>query len=270
MSGQPAPSSPRLVTSLTNPLVKAVRALHQRKVRDETGQFVAEGLKFVIEAIELERFPEILLYGPEAASHPLLERARAATRKAGGQVIEVTRDILAKVSRRDNPQAVIGVFRQVFTPLADLDPASATGWVALHRVRDPGNLGTVVRTADAAGCGAVILVGECCDPYSVEAVRATMGSIFALPIVRTDEADFAAWRARWPGSVVGTLLSATVSHAEASYPRPTLVLLGNEQQGLTPEMAALCDVNVKIPMRGRADSLNLSVAAGIMIYAVTS
>ena len=270
MSGQPAPSSPRLVTSLTNPLVKAVRALHQRKARDETGQFVAEGLKFVIEAIELERFPEILLYGPEAASHPLLERARAATRKAGGQVIEVTRDILAKVSRRDNPQAVIGVFRQVFTPLADLDPASATGWVALHRVRDPGNLGTVVRTADAAGCGAVILVGECCDPYSVEAVRATMGSIFALPIVRTDEADFAVWRARWPGSVVGTLLSATVSHAEASYPRPTLVLLGNEQQGLTPEMAALCDVNVKIPMRGRADSLNLSVAAGIMIYAVTS
>ena len=270
MSGQPAPSSPRLVTSLTNPLVKAVRALHQRKVRDETGQFVAEGLKFVIEAIELERFPEILLYGPEAASHPLLARARAATRKAGGQVIEVTRDILAKVSRRDNPQAVIGVFRQVFTPLADLDPASAIGWVALHRVRDPGNLGTVVRTADAAGCGAVILVGECCDPYSVEAVRATMGSIFALPIVRTDEADFAAWRARWPGSVVGTLLSATVSHAEASYPRPTLVLLGNEQQGLTPEMAALCDVNVKIPMRGRADSLNLSVAAGIMIYAVTS
>jgi len=270
MSGQPAPSSPRLVTSLTNPLVKAVRALHQRKARDETGQFVAEGLKFVIEAIELNRFPEILLYGPEAASHPLLERARAATRKAGGRVIEVTRDILAKVSRRDNPQAVIGVFRQVFTPLADLDPASATGWVALHRVRDPGNLGTVVRTADAAGCGAVILVGECCDPYSVEAVRATMGSIFALPIVRTDETDFAAWRARWPGSVVGTLLSATVSHAEASYPRPTLVLLGNEQQGLTPEMAALCDVNVKIPMRGRADSLNLSVAAGIMIYAVTT
>ena len=270
MSGEPASSGPRQVTSLTNPLVKAVRALHQRKARDETGQFVAEGLKFVIEAIELERFPEILLYGPEAASHPLLERARTATRKAGGQVIEVTRDILAKVSRRDNPQAVIGVFRQVFTPLADLDPASATGWVALHRVRDPGNLGTVVRTADAAGCGAVILVGECCDPYSVEAVRATMGSIFALPIVRTDEADFTDWRTRWPGSVVGTLLSATVSHAEADYRRPTLVLLGNEQQGLTPDMAALCDVNVKIPMRGRADSLNLSVAAGIMIYAVTS
>lgn len=263
------PSS-RLVTSLTNPLVKSVRALHQGKTRDETGQFVAEGLKFILEAIDLDRFPEVLLFGPEAASHRLLERARTATLRAGGQVVEVTRDILAKVSRRDNPQAVIGVFRQAFTPLDALNPASATGWVALHRVRDPGNLGTVIRTADAAGCGAVILVGECCDPYSVEAVRATMGSIFALPIVQTDEAAFAAWRAGWPGSVVGTLLSATVSHAEAAYRRPTLVLLGNEQQGLTPDMAALCDVNVKIPMRGRADSLNLAVAAGIMIYAVTA
>ena len=263
-----APS--RQVTSLTNPLVKAVRALHQGKTRDETGQFVAEGLKFILEALELGKFPEILLHGPEAAGHPLLERARKATQEAGGQVIEVTRDILAKVSRRDNPQAVIGVFRQVFAGLDDLDPAAARGWVALHRVRDPGNLGTVIRTADAAGCGAVILVGECCDPYSVEAVRATMGSIFALPLVQVDEAEFAAWRARWPGSVVGTLLSAAVSHAEADYRDPTLILLGNEQQGLPPDMAALCDVNVKIPMRGRADSLNLSVAAGIMIYAINT
>ena len=263
-----APS--RQVTSLTNPLVKAVRALHQGKTRDETGQFVSEGLKFIIEALELGRFPEILLHGPEAAGHPLLERARKATLEAGGQVIEVTRDILSKVSRRDNPQAVIGVFRQVFARLDDLDPPAARGWVALHKVRDPGNLGTVIRTADAAGCGAVILVGECCDPYSVEAVRATMGSIFALPLVQVDEAEFAAWRAGWPGSVVGTLLSAAVSHAEAAYRHPTLILLGNEQQGLPPDMAALCDVNVKIPMRGRADSLNLSVAAGVMIYAVTA
>ena len=126
-----------------------------------------------------------------------------------------------------------------------------------------------MRTADAAGCGAVILVGECCDPFSVEAVRATMGSIFAVPIVRATEAEFAAWRSSWPGSVVGTLLTADVDHRQATYAKPALVLMGNEQQGLTPDMAALCDVNVKIPMRGRADSLNLSVATGIMIYAAT-
>jgi TrmH family RNA methyltransferase len=259
----------RAVTSLTNPTVKAVRALHLRKAREETGLFVAEGLKIVTEAVELGQPPRTLMYGQEAQTHPLLRRAIDATRAAGGEVIEVTHDILAKVSRRDNPQAVVGVFAQVFTPLADLKPQAAPCFVALHRVRDPGNLGTIVRTADAAGCGAVILVGECCDPFSVEAVRATMGSIFAVPIVRASEAEFAGWRSSWPGSVVGTLLSAEVDHRQATYAKPALVLMGNEQQGLTPDMAALCDVNVKIPMRGRADSLNLSVATGIMIYAAT-
>jgi TrmH family RNA methyltransferase len=262
--------SARLVTSLTNPTVKAVRGLHLRKERDASGRFVAEGLKIVTEAVELGRAPRTLMFGREAADHPLLKRAVQATLAARGEVIEVTQEILAKVSRRDNPQAVVGVFDQVFTPLERLQPETADCWVALHRVRDPGNLGTIVRTADAAGCGAVILVGECCDPFSVEAVRATMGSIFAVPIVRTDEAAFAAWRRSWPGSVVGTLLTADKAHHEATYRRPALLLMGNEQQGLTPELAALCDVNVKIPMRGRADSLNLSVATGVMIYAATA
>jgi TrmH family RNA methyltransferase len=263
--------SPRTVTSLTNPTVKAVRALHLRKERDATGLFVAEGLKAVIEGIETGHAPAILMHGaPEGSGgHPLLKTAIAATLAAGGEVIEVTHDILAKVSRRENPQAVVGVFRQVFQALAAIEPQAAPCWVALHRVRDPGNLGTIVRTADAAGCGGVILVGECCDPYSVEAVRATMGSIFAVPLAKASEAEFAAWRNGWPGSVVGTLLSATVDHREAAYQRPVLILMGNEQQGLPPDMAALCDVNVKIPMRGRAVSLNLSVATGVMIYAAT-
>ena len=259
----------RLVTSLSNPTVKAVRALHLRKERDETGLFVAEGLKNVTEGVELGHAPRILLHGKDAAAHPLLRRAVAATLAARGEVIEVTHDILAKVSRRDNPQAVVGVFAQVFRPLHEIVPESAPCFVALHRVRDPGNLGTIVRTADAAGCGGVILVGECCDPYSVEAVRATMGSIFAVPLTRCAEAEFAAWRKAWPGSVVGALLSASVDHRAVDYRKPALVLMGNEQQGLPREMAALCDVAVKIPMRGRADSLNLSVATGIMIYAAT-
>src|SRR6185436_17082784 len=142
-------------------------------------------------------------------------------------------------------------------------------FVALHRVRDPGNLGTIVRTADAAGCGGVVLVGECCDPYAVEAVRATMGSIFAVPLARASETEFAAWRGDWTGSVVGSLLSAETDHRAAAYEKPVLILMGNEQQGLPPDMAALCDVTVKIPMRGRADILNLSVATVVMIYSGT-
>jgi len=262
--------SSRVVTSLNNDTVKAVRALHMRKERDATGLFVAEGLKNVIEGVDTGHAPKILMHGPDATAHPMMKKAVDATLAARGQVIEVTHDILAKVSRRENPQAVVGVFTQSFQDLAAVTSGPAACVVALHRVRDPGNLGTIVRTADSAGCGAVILVGECCDPYSVEAVRATMGSIFAVPLVKATEYAFAAWRAGWSGSVVGTLLSAEVDHRQATYRKPALVLMGNEQQGLTPDMAALCDVNVKIPMRGRADSLNLSVATGIMIYAATA
>ncbi|HEY3799655.1 MAG TPA: RNA methyltransferase [Caulobacteraceae bacterium] len=260
----------RAITSLTNPTVKAVRALHMRKAREETGTFLAEGLKIVTEAVELGRAPKSLLFSAEAAGHPLLKQALAAAEQAGGEAIEVSRDVLAKISRRDNPQTVLAVFDQAFAPLEALHPASARCWVALEAVRDPGNLGTIIRTADAAGCGGVILVGDCCDPFSVEAVRATMGSIFAVQIARADTTAFVGWRAGWPGAVVGTLLSATTDFREATYAPPTLILMGNEQQGLTPALAAACDVAVKIPMRGRADSLNLAVATGVMIYAATA
>jgi TrmH family RNA methyltransferase len=256
----------RTITSLTNPTVKAVRALHMRKTREETGQFLVEGLKSVIEAVTLGRSPRLLLYGDAASGRPLLARAQAAA----AETVVVSPAILEKISRRENPQAVLGVFDQLFATLDDLTPASARCWVALEAVRDPGNLGTIIRTADAAGCGAVILVGECCDPYSVEAVRATMGSVFATPIVRATVAEFVAWRRHWPGSVVGTLLSATIDFRAAPYREPSLIVMGNEQAGLSAAMAEACDVAVKIPMRGRADSLNLAVATGVMIYAATA
>lgn len=262
--------SSRAITSLTNPTVKAVRALHMRKEREESGLFLAEGLKIVAEAVALGHAPRILMHGPQPSDHEVFAQAVAATEAAGGEVIEVTRDILAKVSRRDNPQMVLAVFPQVFAALSAIRPQSAPCWVALQEVRDPGNLGTIIRTADSAGCGGVILVGDCVDPYSVEAVRATMGSVFAVTLAKATVPEFITWRTSWPGSVVGTLLTATTDFREAAYRVPTLILMGNEQAGLPPELAEICDVNVKIPMRGRADSLNLSVATGIMIYAVTA
>ncbi len=264
-----APFNDRLITSLTNDTVKNVRALHMRKEREATGRFLAEGLKFIGEALDQQRAPRLLMVGEDARPHPILDRAREATRAAGGEVVVVTHAILEKISRRDNPQTVLGVFDQVYTPLSAIEPAAAPAWVALEQVRDPGNLGTIIRTADAAGCGGVILIGDCVDPFSVEAVRATMGSVFAVAIARATPAEFLAWHQMWPGSVIGTRLDATVGHHDAAIDYPALILMGNEQAGLTDVLAEACDVNVKIPMRGRADSLNLAVATGIMVYAVT-
>jgi TrmH family RNA methyltransferase len=256
----------RTITSLANPTVKAVRALHQRRERAESGRFLVEGLRSVVEGLDHGRRPRILLYGEAAADHPLLRRAREAAQES----LEVSEAILAKISRRENPQMVLGVFDQAPTALEALDPLSAGCWVALEAIRDPGNLGTILRTADGAGCGGVILIGDCCDPFSVEAVRATMGSIFAVPIATTSREAFLEWRTRWPGAVVGTHLAAQTDFRRAPYRTPNLLLMGNEQAGLTPALAEVCDVTVKIPMRGRADSLNLAVATGIMIYAVTA
>jgi TrmH family RNA methyltransferase len=253
----------RAITSLANETVKAARALHLRKAREESGLFLAEGLKIVTEAIDLGHAPRILLHSAKAGDHPLLRRAASRA----GESIEVSEAILGKISRRDNPQTVLGVFEQSFAQLDDLDRSGLL--IGLEEVRDPGNLGTIIRTADGAGCAGLILIGETCDPYSVEAVRATMGSIFAVPIVRASADAFLAWRATWPGRVIGTLLTATTDFREGSYARPCLIMLGNEQAGLTPRLAAACDMTVKIPMLGRADSLNLAVAAGVMIYAAT-
>jgi TrmH family RNA methyltransferase len=254
----------KVVTSLTNETVKSVRALHLKKARDESGLFLAEGLKIVAEAVDQGHAPAILLYSGKAADQPALGRAAAAAR----EVIQVTPAVLAKISRRDNPQMVLGVFEQSYVPLADMSRDGVV--LGLEEIRDPGNLGTILRTADATSCAGVILIGETCDPFSVEAVRATMGSIFATSIARASLDEFLAWRAGWPGSVVATQLTATTDFRAFAYPPASLILLGNEQAGLSPALAAVCDVTVKIPMRGRADSLNLAIAAGVMLYAATS
>jgi TrmH family RNA methyltransferase len=138
--------------------------------------------------------------------------------------------------------------------------------VALESVRDPGNLGTIVRTVDAVGGDGVILVGDTVDPFSLEAVRATMGSIFHVPLARMNRSDFAGLAGRWPGLMVGTHLTASEDYRAITYRPPVLLVMGNEQSGLTPELAALCGTLVKIPMAGKADSLNLAVATGVMLF----
>ena len=254
------------ITSLANDRVKAARALHMRKERSETGQFLCEGLKIIIDALDQSHVPEVLIMGPQTDIHPQLARAISETEAASGVVLEVTLDILKKITRKDNPQMVAGVFQQITEELNSLKPSQARVWVGLESIRDPGNLGTIIRTADAAGCGGILLIGDCVDPFGVETVRASMGSIFSVPLYRCTAEAFTQFRRQWPGTVIGTLLSATHTHHAAPYGDCNLILMGTEQSGLTPALQALCDVNVKIPMRGRADSLNLAIATALMIY----
>ena len=253
------------VTSLANPLVKDIRALHLKKERDKTRLFIAEGQKLVRDAVDCGWPVETLAYAATLGDEPAIGALAATAKASGGTVLEVSAAVLEKITRRDNPQSVVGVFRQRFAP--ENVVARDGLWVALDRVRDPGNLGTILRTADAAGLAGVALVGASCDPFALETVRATMGSIFHVPIARIDEDALVAQARQHGARLLGTHLTAdAVDYREADYGRPLVLVMGNEQKGLTPRLAAACDELARVPMPGKADSLNLAVSTGLMIY----
>lgn len=257
------------VTSLANPIVKDLRSLALKKFRDQQGVFLAEGLKLVIDALEQDWRIKTLVFAKSGKGNKTVEQVAARTFAKGGLVLEVTEKVISAITRRDNPQMVAGVFEQQYHQLAGLKPKGNDVYVALDRVRDPGNLGTVIRTADAVGAKGVILIGDTTDPYSLETVRATMGSVFSVPLYRASEADFLNWRKGFSGLVVGTHLKGAVDYRTIPYAnKPVILIMGNEQQGLPDSLAGACDKLARIPQAGRANSLNLAIATGVMLYEI--
>ncbi|WP_374942176.1 TrmH family RNA methyltransferase [Sphingomonas sp.] len=259
---------PREITAFSNPLIKYARDLRDKRHRKASRQFLAEGLRILTEARETGRLPKTLFYAAASANHALVYDLSFAVEAAGGESIQTTPDILAKLSGKDNPQAVVGIFDEFDAELASLDRSSSGIWLVAERLRDPGNLGTILRTGDAVGAGGLILIGECVDPFSVEAVRASMGALFTVPVVRSEWHPFLAWLREGPGQLVGLSLDTDTGYREVAYSSPTFLLTGNEAHGMPPEMAAACDVLVKMPMLGKADSLNAAVATAVMAYEV--
>ncbi|WP_157217867.1 TrmH family RNA methyltransferase [Flavisphingomonas formosensis] len=259
---------PRRITAFSNTLVKRVRSLRDKKHRREEGLFLAEGLRILAEAEEAGRLPHFIFYAAESAGHPLVQRLSAAVEAQGGEAIETDRDILHKLSGKDNPQTVIGVYPEFAQRLDAIDRNAADIWIVAQSLRDPGNLGTILRTGDAVGAGGVILVDDCVDPFSVEAVRASMGALFTQRIAQARWPEFIAWLRAGPGQLIGTSLNTSFDYQEPRYAPPAFILVGNEQAGLPADYETQCDILVKIPMLGKADSLNAAVATAVMAYEV--
>ena len=259
---------PRQVTAFSNSTVKLLRSLRDKKARRAEGLFLAEGLRIIAEARDSGMLPEIVAFSPEGARHPLAAEIIEVTEAAGGDAVETAPDILAKMSGKDNPQMLLGAYRQPETSLKRIDRGKAPLWIVAQALRDPGNIGTILRTGDAAGAGGLILVDDCADPYSVEAVRASMGAIFTQQVAASRWPEFLTWLRGGEGQLVGTSLKATHDYLEAEYNQPCFLLIGNEQQGLPADYEAECDLLVKIPMAGRADSLNAAMAAAVMAFAI--
>lgn len=257
------------ITSLANPIIKDMKALNLKKNRDREGVFMAEGLKLVIDALDLGWTIRTLLFSKAGLGNPLVEKTAARAKAHGGLIIEASQKVMESVTRRDNPQMVVGVFEQNWLPIESLQAKMNDVYVALDRIRDPGNLGTIIRTADAVGAKGLILVGDTTDPFSLETVRATMGSIFALPLYRLSADAFLQWRKSFKGKIIGTHLKGSVDYRTLDYSEgPIVLFMGNEQQGLPDNLANSCDALARIPQAGRADSLNLAVATGVMLYEI--
>ena len=258
----------REITGFSNPTVKFLRSLREKKHRKAAGKFMAEGLRLLTDARESGHVPETLVMASGRDPHPLIDALEDAVSAAGGEIIETSPDILEKITGKSNPQAVAGVFDEFDTSLSAIDRTSAKIWLVAQELRDPGNLGTMLRTGDAVGAGGLILIDDCADPFSVEAVRASMGAIFTQTVARARWEEFLPWLRGGEGQLVAASLRDAVPYRGAPYSAPCFVLVGNESQGLPEAYEAECDLRVTMPMRGRADSLNAAVAGAVLAYEV--
>ena len=266
--GDIRPGARRSITGLSNPTVKALRALRDTRLRKREGRFLAEGLRLLTDARACGILPQTLVMAEGRDPHPLLAALEADVIAAGGDVLEVGESVLAKITGKDNPQAVAGVFAEFDTALARIDRHAAPIWLVAQALRDPGNLGTMLRTGDAVGAGGLILIDDCADPFSVEAVRASMGAIFTQRIARARWSNFLPWLRGGEGQLVAASLRDAVPYRGAPYQAPCFLMVGNESRGLPEDYELACDLRVTMPMRGRADSLNAAVAGAVLAYEV--
>ena len=258
----------RTITGFSNPTVKFLKSLRDKKHRRREGKFLAEGLRLLTDARECGRLPEMLVMAQGRDPHPLLDTLEADVLRGGGEVVETSEDILSKITGKDNPQAVCGVFAEFDTALAGLDRHAAPIWLVAQAMRDPGNLGTMLRTADAVGAGGIILLDDCVDPFSVETVRASMGAIFTQRVAQARWEEFLPWLRAGEGQLVAASLRDAVPYRGAPYAGPCFIMVGNESRGIPEEYELACDLRVTMPMKGRADSLNAAVAGAVLAYEV--
>lgn len=258
----------RQITGFSNPTVKFLRSLRDKKHRKASGRFLAEGLRLLTDARECGHVPQTLVLAEERDPHPLLDALEADVMATGGEVIETSAEILGKITGKDNPQAVAGVFAEFDTSLGALDRSAAKIWLVAQALRDPGNLGTMLRTGDAVGAGGLILIDDCADPFSAEAVRASMGAVFTHQIAQARWEEFLPWLRAGPGQLVAASLREAVPYRGAPYAAPCFILVGNESRGLPEDYELACDLRVTMPMKGRADSLNAAVAGAVLAYEV--
>ncbi|MFH0909667.1 MAG: RNA methyltransferase [bacterium] len=254
------------ITSLQNPRVKDVVHLLKRPYRDEQGVILVEGYREVKRALDNQVKPNALFYCSELFQGEnegaLIERCRAA----GAELFECTAQVFQKMAYRDRPEGLLAIVPQAHHSLDALDLPPHPLLIVAEAIEKPGNLGSILRSADAAGVNAVIVCDRCTDVNNPNVVRSSIGTVFSLPVVETSTADALPWlKAR------GIQVLAATPHAEKTYTEVDLtkaaaIVVGTEKFGLSSEWMKQADLQVRIPMLGQIDSLNVACATTILLY----
>ncbi len=261
-----AETAPLAMSRIKYTSPSALCNLRSRRERDRSGLFFVEGLRFVSQAFEHHASVQTLITVPKMLTHPYAQALLRRAARAHVPVLEVTPEVFLGQSRAEEPQWIGAIIPQRWDRLASVMPGDGLCWLAYDTVHSPGNLGTIIRTGDAVGAAGLILIGSDVDPYDPATVRATMGALFAQRLVRVTPAEFDAWRHKHGVQLVGTSPHAACDFQSVRYPRPLVLWMGGERQGLSPEQQSQCDLMVRLPMVGSSDSLNLAVATGVMLY----
>ena len=256
-----------IISSKSNSKVKEIRALRQRKGREAAQVFIVEGIRPIGEAVDAGAEIDSIFYSPDRLHSEFGRNLVVEVSKAGIPCLALSKDVFESISSKENPQGILAIVRSNLVSLDHIHPQNFQWGIALVAPQDPGNIGTILRTIDAVGANGIILLDTSADPTHPSVVRASMGTIFWYPIVHTNFDDFKIWAQKYEYYVLGTS-----SHAQEmidqvkTYPRPLILLLGSEREGLSKEHLDICNQVIRLPMHGRATSLNLSVAAGVFLY----
>ena len=257
----------RTVVSPDNEYVKLASALRQKKRRDETGLFVVEGLRFVREAFAAAWNVDFAVVAEESYQEDLRIQLLAEDLiQRGCSVLIVSESLYRKISDTQNPQGILAVVRQRQNFSPDSISKGSSLWVILDSLQDPGNVGTIIRTADAAGTTGVILTPECADLYGGKTTRATMGSLFHLPVLRMPTAECLSFCDRHQLALYVAGAEAAKVYAEIDLSAPCAIVFGNEGAGVGAEFRQQAFANIKIPILGQAESLNVASAAAVILF----
>lgn len=257
-----------MITSFSNPTIKKIRKLTNHKERATSGLFLIEGLRIVAEAIQCDWKIDTLIYAPDLLVSEFGQSLIHLGKEKIIPTLEVSKEIFMTFSKKDGPQGIAAVVHQRWSNLNDIFMHPGEVWVALESVQNPGNLGSIMRTAEAIGSKGIILLDHSTDPYDPIAIKASMGAIFSLQLIKTDYKNFLDWKSQFKIPLIGTSDKAPMDYLNIDYPEAFILLMGSEREGLSEVYLDQCDQIVRIPMQGRSDSLNLAIATSIILYQI--